>query len=139
MKLLRNAECSPADLGMIEYGPKPLRNGLSARGVEGNELIIEPNEFLLLALLADFSPSNIQSVPNRDAVFPISKFDASRKARLIKSGKLVKLPRVSASLTSSSLSGSGFLEPTRSLSFDLVVVSLPPKRKEPELFAESAV
>lgn len=137
MKLLRNAECSPADLGMIEYGPKPLRLGLSARGVEGNELIIEPSEFLLLAL-ADFS-SNIQSVPNRDAVLPISKFDARRKARLIRSGKLVRLPRVSASLTSSSLSGSGFLEPTRSLSFDLVVISLLLRRKEPELFAESAV
>lgn len=120
---------------MIEYGPSPLF------GVEGNELIIDPNECRERTLPAFFSPSlsNIQSVPSLDAVLPISRLEARRNARLIKSGKLVKLPRISACLTNSSLSGSGFFEPTRSLSFDLGGPASLTRRKEPELFAESAV
>ena len=146
VKLRLKAECKPAERGMIEYGAR--RRGLSSCGVEGKELIISPIEFLRLPpLLLPFSPSlsNIQSVPKRDAVLPTSRFEARRRARLMRSGRLVKEPRASASLTRSSFRGSGFLEPTLSLSFDFEKFgfesSAPPraKRKEPELFPESAV
>lgn len=135
VKLRLRAECKPAERGMIEYGALLL--GLSSCGVDGNELIISPIEFFRRG----FSPSlsNIQSVPNLDAVLPTSRLLARRNARLMRSGKLVRLPRASASLTRSSLSGSGFLEPTLSLSLEDFASPSRPNRKEPELLPESAV
>ena len=60
-----------------------------------------------------FSPSPIiQSMPSLLAVFPLSRFAASLVARLIKSGRLVRDARASASRTASMLRFGGRLDPT---------------------------
>ena len=51
----------------------------------------------------------MSSIPSRLAVLPLSRFDATRVALLMRSGKLVKLPRTSASLTAFMFSGGGRL------------------------------
>lgn len=60
------------------------------------------------------APASQKSRPNRLAVLPLSRFAARRVARLINSGKLVKLPRASASRTASTSRRGGRGLPGRS-------------------------
>jgi hypothetical protein len=67
------------------------------------------------------APASQKSRPKRLAVFPRSRFAASRVALLINSGRLVRLPRASASRTASISSFGGLLVPARSAKLDVVL------------------
>lgn len=60
------------------------------------------------------APASQKSKPSRLAVLPLSRFAANRVARLINSGKLVRLPRASASRTASTSRRGGRGLPGRS-------------------------
>jgi len=115
------AECKvwkPPPDGHLEPGPR-LFGVLSPVGVAspggGNAASISDNE---PDLRAPFScpPNSQKSRPNLLAVLPRSRFAASLVARLMRSGRLVKLPRASASRTASTLIFGGRRFPTRSAS-----------------------
>lgn len=109
-----NALCLKCD-GQFVNPLDPLEPGgvaIAGGGKEARMSEIEPDR-----LFSEFDSdllrsSSNQFIPNLLAVLPRSRLEASLVARRIKSGRLVRLPRASASLTTSTLSRGGRLEPT---------------------------
>lgn len=83
---------------------------------ESLDFLLSPPSFSSLAFLLSFSMAfaspSIHSMPSLLAVLPRSKFAASLVALRIKSGKLVRLPLASASLTASTFKRGGRRWPT---------------------------
>lgn len=94
-------------------------------------------------LRASFSAlsATSQSMPNLLEVLPRSRFEARRRARWMRSGRLVREPRASASRTASRFRRAGRRAPTRSLRVDVrwTVVWFAKRKEEAELVPDSAV
>lgn len=113
--------CRFEDHGTLEP-LEPLLDPLDPVGVAspggGNEARISESEpdLLLSGSCGCCASSSKKLRPSLLAVRPRSRFDATLVALRIRSGRLVRLPRASASRTASTLSLGGRLEPTLSAS-----------------------
>ena len=100
---------------LVLFGvPRPVRSGVSWPG-GGNAASISDKPDWRTSFFSG-APVSQKSMPSRLAVRPRSRLDASRVALRIRSGKLVRLPRASASRTASMSSLGGRRAPARSAS-----------------------
>ena len=95
--------------GHLEIGRSLLGVPKAGGGKDASMSEIDPDRLLVSAddlpgsedLLVLFSAFIMSQIPSLLAVFPLSRLAATRVALRIKSGKLVRLPLASASLTAS--------------------------------------